>query len=129
MAQRRKQIEEQRHYTKVGRLRKPIANAIGREAADIYLSDNYKKHVFLRHEEDIKSVGLTPIVFLEMVINGFNRIYKGSGNSLLLVLFNGKPKVTVIEINMAFKDVFYEVKTATVMNKSFFTKKKIIWEK
>jgi len=120
-------IKEQMHYEKVGRLRKPVADAIGRDPADIYISENYLKHVFLRHKAEIEQLGFTPKSFIKLVVIGFNQIYKGSGESLLLVMQNGKSKVVAIEMNFAFKEGFYEVKTAFVMEKKLLEKKELLW--
>jgi len=125
----RPQIEDQTHYKKIGRLKKTIADQINRKTADIYINENYLKHIFLQHQTELTQLGLTPKMFIDLVVNGFNRIYKGSGNSLLLVLWNGKPKSTAIEMNFALQKGFYEVKTATVMSKIFLSRKKLLWKK
>jgi len=125
----RPQIEDQTHYEKIGKLRKPIADQIRRKSADIYISENHIKHIFEQHKQELKQVGLTPKMFVDIVIGNFNRIYKGAGNSLLLVLWNGKPKSTAIEMNYALQKGFYEVKTATIMRKEFFKTKELLWEK
>lgn len=122
-------IEEQKQYKKVGRLRAPIAAAIGKKTADIYLNEKQLKHIFYRHAEDLAYFGLTPKLFVDLVVKGFNRIYKGSGRSLLLVLWNGKPQVVAIELNFALKKEFYEVKTASVYRKEFFDNKQLLWSK
>jgi len=125
----RPQIEDQTHYTKIGKLKKSIADQISRETADIYVCENHLKHILNRHKSELESVGLTPQMFVDLVVINFNRIYKGVGNSLLLVLWNGRPKSTAIEMNYALQKGFYEIKTATVMRKDFFKNKKMLWEK
>ena len=122
-------IKEQMQYRKVGRLRTPVAAAIERKPADIYINDKQLRHIFHRHEEDLAHFGLTPKVFVDLVVNNFNRIYKGGGRSLLLVLWNGKPKVVAVELNFALKKEFYEVKTASVYRKEFFCNKQQLWAK
>ncbi|MCL2413376.1 MAG: hypothetical protein FWC98_04470 [Bacteroidales bacterium] len=123
------QIEDQRHYKKIGKLKKSIADQIGRETADIYVCENHLKHIFNRHEAELASVGLTPQMFVDLVVNNFNRIYKGDRNAVLLVLWNGRPKATVIEMNYALQRGFYEIKTATIMRKDFFENKILLWRK
>ena len=123
-------ITEQTHYKKVGRLKKPIADAIGREPAYIYISQNYMKHIFLRHKKEIAALGFTPKAFVDLVVANFNCIYKGiAGESLLLVIQNGKSKVVAIEINYALKEEFYEVKTAFVTEKNLLEKRELLWTK
>jgi hypothetical protein len=122
-------IKEQEQYERIGRLRKPIADSIGRKAANIYVDHNHLRHVFIKHKENLAELGLTPKVFIDLVVNGFNRIYKGAGNSLLLVIWNGKAKVVAIELNFALKKEFYEVKTATIYRKDFFKDENLMWTK
>ena len=117
------------NYQKVGRLRMPVAKAIHRKAANIYVDDNHLRHITNTHSLEFEALGLDAITFVTLVVNGFNRIYKGSGKSLLLVIYNGKPKVTAIELNFALKKGFYEVKTATVMRKAFLNEDKHLWTK
>ena len=128
-AKRTPTIEAQAHYQKVGRLRKPIADAINRKAADIYISDNHLKHIFNKHRAELELVGLTPKIFVDLVVSGFNRIYKGVENSLWLVIYNGSSQVVVIDMNYALKKGFYEVKTATVVNKNNLKSKELLWIK
>jgi len=125
----RPQIEDQTHYKKIGKLKKSIADQISRETADIYVCENHLKHILNRHEVELASIGLTPQMFVDLVVKNFNRIYKGDRTAILLVLWNGKPKATVIEMNYALQKGFYEIKTATIMRKEFFKNKKMLWEK
>jgi len=126
----RPQIEDQLQYKKVGRLRKRIADAIGKSPADIYIDDNHIKHIFEQHKNELTKLGLTPLMFVGLVIGKFNRIYKQhSRQSFFLVHWNCVPKVTVIELNFAFKTGFYEIKTAFTRNKKFFKDENLIWKK
>ncbi len=122
-------IQEQKQYEKIGRLRKPIADSIGRKAADIYIDHNHLKHILNKHKNDLAHLGLTPKVFIDLVVTGFTRIYKGTGHSLLLVIWSGKAKVVAIELNLALKKAFYEIKTATVYRKDFLKEENLLWVK
>ncbi|MDR3350297.1 MAG: hypothetical protein LBN98_01450 [Prevotellaceae bacterium] len=44
------------NYTKVGRLSQPVAKAIRRKAANIYIDDNHLRHIFLRHQEELAAI-------------------------------------------------------------------------
>ena len=122
-------IKEQTHYEKVGRLRKSVANAIRRETADIYISENHLKHIFLRHRTEIAELGFTPKAFVDLVVAGFNCIYKAKREALFLAIHNGKSKVVVVEMNYALKEGFYEVITAFVMDKKLLEKNELLWSK
>jgi hypothetical protein len=113
----------------VGRLSAPIARAIHRKAASIYVDADHLVHIANKHGAELATVGLDPLSFVCLVLKGYNRIYTGSGKSLLMVIYNGTPKVTAIELTLGWKKEFYEVKTATVMSKTFLEKKKQLWSR
>jgi hypothetical protein len=46
------------NYNKVGRLSLPVAKAIRRKAADIYVDDNHLRNIFLRHSKELKALPL-----------------------------------------------------------------------
>ncbi|MDR0714800.1 MAG: hypothetical protein LBF89_11180 [Bacteroidales bacterium] len=116
-------------YAKIGRLSMPVAKAIRRKAAYIYIDENHLQHIFINHCKELSALGFDALTFVKLVVTNYNRIYRGAGNSLLLVIYNGNPKVTAIELNIALKKGFYEVKTATVMSKIFLQKKELLWPK
>ncbi|MDR0667607.1 MAG: hypothetical protein LBF90_03190 [Prevotellaceae bacterium] len=115
------------NYTEVGRLTAPIAKEIHRKAAYIYINRNYLRHIENDHPKELNALGIDAITLVRLVVNQYNRIYKGSGDSLLLVVYNGRPKAAAIELNWALKDEFYEVKTATIMKKDFLERKTLLW--
>ena len=126
----RPRIEDQAHYQKIGRLRKPVADEINKPSADIYIDDNHLKHIFNRHKTELAKLGLTPLMFVDLVISKFNRIYKKeSRHSILLVQWNGIAKVAAIELNFAFKDEFYEIKTGFTRDKKYFREDDLLWKK
>jgi len=122
-------IEEQAHAKKLGRLSQSIAKTIRKKSADIYITDNYVKHIFNRHVDELQAIGYTPLDFAKEVISGFNRIYKGTGDSILLVKWNGTPRVAAIELNFAFQKEFYEVKTAQIRAKEKMKNLELLWLK
>ncbi len=125
----KQKIQDQKHIYKIGRLNQPIAKAIHRKAADIYITQNSIRHIFIKHAEQLNSVGCTPLEFVEMLMKNYNRIYRGTGYSLLLTKWNGLPEVAAIELNFAFKKEFYEVKTAFIKRKSDFKEENLLWQK
>jgi len=122
-------IEDQTHARKLGRLSQSIAKAIRRKSADIYITDNYVKHIFNRHIEELRAIGYTPFDFAKEVVTGFNRVYKGAGDSILFVKWNGTPRVAAIELNFAFQKDFYEVKTAQIRAKANMKNLELLWQK
>jgi len=125
----RPRIEDQRHYKKIGKLKKSIADQIHKPSVNIYVDDNHIKHIFNRHKDELEKIGFTPMMFVNAVVSNFNRIYKGHGNALQLVVWNGKANVAIVEINSALEKDFYEVKTAFVRKKRRFEKDVLLWKK
>ena len=113
-------------YFHVGRLSQPVAKNIKRKAANIYVDNNHLRHIENKHGVELAALGFDAMSFIKLVVKGFNRIYKGTGNSIQLVIYNGKPKVTVIELNLVLKAGFYEVKTATIMKKTYLKPEKLL---
>jgi len=122
-------VEDQRYYRKIGKLKKSVADAIGKECTNIYISDNHLKHIFIKHKNEIAQVGLTPLAFVDLVVGKYNRIYKGRRSALQLVVWNGSAKVVIIELNLALENNFYEVVTATIKRKSNLKDHDLLWKK
>lgn len=114
---------------KIGRLRMPIAKAIGRKSADIYVMQNYLQHINNEHPE-FKKLGLTAFLYIKSITDNFNQIHKGSGTSLLLVVFNGdKNPVVAVDMNYSIKRGAWEVKTAQIRREKDIKKSEMLWEK
>jgi len=115
-------------YIKVGRLRRNIAAAVHVAAADIYVSRNYLKHIEDTHGQELHGVGMDALTFVKTVCNNFNQIRRGSGTSLLLVVYDEKlSKVAAIDLNYSLKDKFWEIKTAEPRRRSAVSKSALLW--
>ncbi len=79
-------IQNQTHIHKIGRLSLPVAKAIRRKAADIYIDNNHIKHIFNRHKAELAKLGLTPLMFVDVIVNGFNRIYKSNNSDSIFLV-------------------------------------------
>lgn len=119
-----KQIES----IKIGRLRFTIAKKINRKCADIYLSSNYQKHIERRHKKELEQIGLSAVDFVKTVAKGFNQIREGTGNSILLVIFNDDLNYTA-GIDLSLSGDHWEVKTAEPRRREDIEKRKLLWEK
>ena len=119
-----KQIES----IKIGRLRFTIARKINRKCADIYLSSNYQQHIERRHKKELEQIGLSATDFVRTVAKGFNQIRDGTGNSILLVIFNDDLNYTA-GIDLSLSGDHWEVKTAEPRRREDIEKRKLLWEK
>ena len=118
------------HYTKVGRIGLSISRKANIPAADIYISDNHLEHIKLQHGKDLSRLGFTANEFVNVVVGSFDQIRKGSGQSLLLVVYNEELlKVAAIELNYSLKKRFWEIKTATPMRVTALGSKSLIWQR
>jgi hypothetical protein len=113
---------------KVGRLKLTVARKINRKCADIYLTPNYLKHIERRHKTELEMVGLSAIDFVKAVVKGYNQIRQGSGDSILLVIFNGDLNY-IAGINLCLSGDYWEVRTAEPRKTEDIKKRKLLWEK
>ena len=113
---------------KVGRLKLTIARKINKKCADIYLTPNYLKHIERRHKIELEKVGFTAVDFVKAVVKSYNQIRKGSGDSILLVIFNGDLNYTA-GIDLCLSGDHWEVKTAEPRKTEDIIKRKLLWEK
>ena len=113
---------------KVGRLKMTVARKINRKCADIYLTENYLKHIERRHKKELEIVGLSATDFVKAVVKGYNQIRKGSGDSILLVIFNGELNNTA-GIDLCLSGDHWEVKTAEPRKTEDIIKRKLLWKK
>ena len=113
---------------KVGRLKLTIARKINKKCADIYLTPNYLKHIERRHKTELEKVGFTAVDFVKAVVKSYNQIRKGSGDSILLVIFNGDLNYTA-GIDLCLSGDHWEVKTAEPRKTEDIIKRKLLWEK
>ena len=113
---------------KVGRLRLTIARKINKKCADIYLTPNYLKHIERRHKTELEKVGFSAVDFVKAVVKSYNQIRKGSGDSILLVIFNGDLNYTA-GIDLCLSGDHWEVKTAEPRKTEDIIKRKLLWEK
>lgn len=113
---------------KVGSLKLTIARKINRKCADIYLTPNYLKHIERRHKIELEQVGLSALDFVKAVVKGYNQIRKGSGQSILLVIFNGELNQTA-GIDLSLSGDHWVVKTAEPRKTEDILKRKLLWEK
>ena len=124
----RKQTEIHDPYIKVGRISVPIARKAHIKAADIYVSKNQLKHIWNIHGNELSTIGIDAITLVKSVCCNFNQIRKGSGSSILLVIYDDRlPKVVAIDLNYSLKNEFWEVKTAEPRRCSTVLKLALIW--
>lgn len=117
------------NYRKIGRLKQPIAKKIGVRCADIYVDEKHILHIAERHKKELLTLGIDAESYIRTIVESFNQVRQGSGNSLLLVIFNDNlSHVAGIDLNYSVKKGFWEVKTAQPRRSSEITKKKVLWQ-
>lgn len=119
-------------YVKVGRIRKGVADEAGIKCADVYIDESHLEHIKEKHQSELKALGISAKLLVEIVLDNYNRIYQGSGKSILLVCFDEKVKshlTAALTLNYIVKKGFWEVRTAQPRSSDNFKKKKEIWKK
>lgn len=116
-------------YKKVGRITMTVARKAHIKAADIYVSENYLRHITNRHTSELAELGISAFDFVTLICNNFNQVRKGSGDSYLLVIYNPDlPLVAAISLNFSVRKGFWEIKTAEPRRCSTVEKSALIWE-
>ncbi|MBQ9434911.1 MAG: hypothetical protein IJU33_02155 [Bacteroidales bacterium] len=113
---------------KLGRLKLSVARAINVKCANICISDSYIVHIANTHKKELEQVGMSAIDYAQFVVDNYNQIRKGSGDSILLVVYNKELSHTAaIALNYSLKSEFWEVKTAEPRRQSEIVKRKLLW--
>lgn len=115
-------------YIKVGRLKATIARAAHLQCADIYVSENYLKHIQLQHGKELQLLGIAPVNFVSLICSSFNEIRKGTDESVLLIMVNQNlTYVAGICLNFSVKEGFWEIKTAQPRRLKTIKNKALLW--
>ena len=113
---------------KVGRLKMTIAKAIKRKCADIYISGNYLKHISNYHKTELESLGINALDYVKLIATNFTQIRKGSGDSLLLVIYRDEIHDTAA-ISLSLNGDIWEVRTAQPRRTKEIERKELLWSK
>lgn len=99
------------------------------KARDVIIYETELVHILNRHSKELQTIGLTPIDFVKFVIQNYNVIYQGSGNSFLLVVLRNKvSNMAAIELTNITEDgkEKYKIKTASPINTGKLLNKEIL---
>ena len=125
-----KKILKNSNFHRVGRINKRVADKAHIKCADVYISSSNLKHIAVKHGVELEKLGLSPILLVKTILSNYNRVYEGSGDSKLLVIFEEDKNShlsTAITINYISKKGFWEVRTAQPRNTNDLKKRKRIW--
>lgn len=100
---------------KVGRVKKGSWANRCLKATDIVVYDSELVHIYKNHGKELEPLGMKAFDYVQFVVTHFQRIYKGSGNSFILVVPRQRTSSTAaIELHIESinnKEV-YKIKTA-----------------
>lgn len=101
-------------YIKVGRIKQTIAKEAHIKAADIMVNANHIKHIASKHNTELKTCGITPLEYVELIVSKFTEIRQNKGESLLLIKRNDPHDADTVTIELLYNNQtkFWEVKTA-----------------
>ena len=119
-------------YIKVGRVRMNSWASKCLAVRDIVIYETELVHINNKHGKELQTVGLTAYDFVKFIVDSYNEIYKGSGNSYLLVVQrNTISDMAAIELHkecVRNKEV-YKINTATPVKKVRLYSKKLLCTK
>lgn len=117
-------------YLLLGCIDNKTSKESGLKSGEIKISDNYLKHIKNDHWKELEYFGFKAEDFVRFIVENFNQIREGTGNSYLLVVYDKKyPKVAAIELNYSLKKEFWEIKTAEPRRIESVEKRKLLYEK
>lgn len=119
----------QHPYIKVGRLKMSVAKAAHLKCADIYVSENYLRHIEKKHYPELRSLGICALDYVNLIVKNFNQIRQGSDDSVLLVIFNDNDLHDSAALKLIYisKENIWEVKTAQPRSTRDILKRKKLW--
>ena len=121
-------MENYKPYIKVGRLNYTVAKEAHLKCADIYVSENYLRHIQLQHGGELAALDIEPFDFVKLICDKFCEIRQGTGDSVLLLMYNDNlTYVASIALNYSLKDDFWEIKTAEPRRLRTIKNKALIW--
>lgn len=118
-------------YVRVGRIRKGVADEAGIKCADVYIAKHYIRHIMQKHGVELNSLGISSIDFVKMILVNYNRIYAGSDDSIILVVYNDKTNLhsaAALKLNYIVKKGIWEIKTAQPRSTRDLERRKRIWQ-
>lgn len=116
-------------YIKVGRLKMTVARQAHLKSADIYVTENYLKHIERKHKLELQTLCIDAYSYVKLIVDNYNQIRQGPENSVLLVIFRDGSYHDVAAIKLTYvssKDI-WEVKTAQPRNTKDVSKRKLLW--
>ena len=121
----------QRHKYEVGRIDKDVARAIGKGEGGIRLEPGSIAHMETPERlRQLKKVGFESAGdAVNYVASGYNRIYRGRKDSLILVRQNGRDIGSYIELIPDKAEPYYRVNTVLPLRADFLKNKPLLWER
>ena len=116
-------------YIKVGRVRMNSWAAQCLAVRDIIVYETELVHITNRHGKELESIGMTAFDFVKFIVDNYNEIYKGTGNSFLLAVRREHiSDVAAIELHrecVRGKEL-YKINTATPIKEKQLCLKKML---
>jgi len=118
-----------------GEITPEIGAAIRRQSAPILLRNGNEQEgkIHIERPERLKQIQAAGYgsaeELVDSVVTGCDAIYQGQKGNLLLARKNDKNSVVYIQLTPSERGDFYDVKTAAVVRRDFFDKKKPLWER
>ena len=102
-------LSDRHYYQKIGKITTGVAKKAEIEPGDIVISKNALAHIKNRHEPEISAIGIDYLAYVKLIAAQLNRIYVGTGDSYLLVVYphdGSLTHVAAIQANYSVKKGF-----------------------
>lgn len=114
----------------IGKISVSRARKIGCVSADVYLTVNYIKHIESRHSKELGQLGIGVENYVRMILDQFNEVREGSGDSLLLIVRSVTTHSDVAAISLVYDkpNNWWKIKTAEPRGSADIDKRKLLWK-
>ena len=114
---------------KVGRIRQGSWATRCLKATDIIVYDSELVHIYKYHGKQLDSLGMKAFDYVQFVVAHFRRVYRGSGNSFILVVprqrISSSAAIELYLESVEGKEV-YKIKTANPIETSRLSSKELL---
>lgn len=122
---------QKKTYYQLGEVDDIISRHTGLKSAPIVIDKEHLRHIERKHKVELKQLGITPLYYVQLIVDKYNEIREGDGESILLVIAREKGINDLAVIDLEYvkinKSDYWVVKSAYPIRTSELRKKKLLW--
>lgn len=123
--------EEKKSYILLGEVSDIMSRHTDLKSAPIVIDKEHLRHIARKHGKELKLLGLSPLDYVQLIVDKYNEIREGNGESILLVIAREKGINDLAVVDLEYvktnKSDYWMVKSAYPIRTSELRKKKLLW--